>query len=38
MRRLGLDFKTWRILTDSGLSHGRAADLAARMVIGAAGA
>ena len=38
MLRLVLDFNTWRILTDSGLSHGRAADLAARMVIGAAGA
>ena len=37
MLRLVLDFNTWRILTDSGLSHGRAADLAARMVIGAAG-
>jgi hypothetical protein len=38
MLRLVLDFNTWRILTVSGLSHGRAADLAARMVIGAAGA
>jgi len=30
--RLAVDFNTWRILTESGLSHDRAAELAARMV------
>lgn len=38
MLRLVLDFNTWRVLTDAGLSHGRAAVLAARMVIGVVGA
>jgi hypothetical protein len=28
---------TWRVLTDSGLDDGRAADLAAPMVLGAIG-
>lgn len=30
--RLAVDFNTWRILTGSGLSHDRAAELAARFV------
>ena len=30
--RLVVDFGTWRVLTGSGLDHGRAAELAARMV------
>ena len=33
--RLVVDFGTWRVLTGSGLDHGRAAELAARMVFGA---
>ena len=33
--RLVVDFNTWRVLTGSGSDHGRAAELAARMVIGA---
>ena len=32
--RLVVDFGTWRVLTRSGLDHGRAAELAARIVIG----
>ena len=33
--RLVVDFGTWRVLTGSGLDHGRAAELAAGMVYGA---
>jgi len=33
--RLVVDFNTWRILTESGLSPDRAAELAARLVMGA---
>ena len=33
--RLVVDFHTWRVLTGSGLDHGRAAELGARMVLGA---
>jgi len=32
--RLAVDFATWRILTESGLDHRRAAKLVARMVAG----
>ena len=35
--RLVVDFGTWRVLTRSGLDHGRAAELAARIVIGSFG-
>jgi AcrR family transcriptional regulator len=35
--RLVVDFDTWRVLTRSGLDHGRAAELAARMVVGSFG-
>ena len=35
--RLVVDFGTWRVLTEAGLDHGRAAELTARMVIGAVG-
>ncbi len=35
--RLVVDFHTWRVVTGSGLDHGRAAELVARMVIGAVG-
>ena len=33
--RLVVDFGTWRVLTGSGLDHGRAGELGARMVFGA---
>ncbi len=33
--RLVVDFHTWRVVTESGLDHGRAAELGARMVLGA---
>ena len=33
--RLVVDFHTWRVLTGSRLDHGRAAELGARMVLGA---
>lgn len=33
--RLAVDFDTWRLLSGSGLDDGRAAELAARMVIAA---
>ena len=33
--RLVVDFHTWRVLTGSGLDHGRAGELGARMVFGA---
>ncbi len=35
--RLSVSFDTWRVLTGSGLDHGRAAELAARIVIGTVG-
>jgi hypothetical protein len=34
--RLAVDFHTWRALTESGLSDAAAAELAARLVSGAA--
>jgi hypothetical protein len=33
--RLVVDFHTWRVLTDAGLTAAAAAELAARMVVGA---
>lgn len=35
--RLVLNFNTWRVLSESGLDPGRTAELAARLVMGAAG-
>jgi hypothetical protein len=35
--RLLVDFRTWRLLRDSGLGDAAAADLGAAMVVGAAG-
>jgi AcrR family transcriptional regulator len=32
--RVAVDFNTWRILRDGGLSHDRAAELAAGMIVG----